>query len=358
MRLSEAAERFAEHIEKVRRLSPATVRAYRSDLNDLAEALADRGIAGIDLEDLRGWLWRATERGDARSTLARRAGAARSFFGWAKDAGLIPSDPSLRLVTPKRGRTLPVVVAPATTTPGRDGVGGAAAGGAVGGRRGPAGVGRPPAGLPPPPPPRGGRPPAGAPPPGGGAPPPPPTTVLDRMRDAAAEGDVGVLRDHAVLELLYGSGMRVAELCGLAIDDVDLDRATARVLGKGSKERVVPFGIPARDALTAYLRRARPVLAARSESPPPALFLAARGGALGARAVYALVSRTLGPLVGGAVGPHALRHSAATHLLDGGADLRAVQEILGHESLGTTQIYTHVSAERLKASYRLAHPRA
>lgn len=299
MRLSEAAERFAEHIEKVRRLSPATVRAYRSDLNDLAEALADRGIAGIDLEDLRGWLWRATERGDARSTLARRAAAARSFFGWAKDAGLIPSDPSLRLVTPKRGRTLPVVVSQETTT-----------------------------------------------------------TVLDRMRDAAAAGDVGVLRDHAVLELLYGSGMRVAELCGLAIDDVDLDRATARVLGKGSKERVVPFGIPARDALTAYLRRARPVLAARSESPPPALFLAARGGALGARAVYALVSRTLGPLVGGAVGPHALRHSAATHLLDGGADLRAVQEILGHESLGTTQIYTHVSAERLKASYRLAHPRA
>ena len=131
------------------------------------------------------------------------------------------------------------------------------------------------------------------------------------------------------------------------------------MLGKGGKERVVPFGVPARDAISAYLRRARPSLVARVERPGPALFRGSRGGALGTRAVYELVSRLLAPVIGAeTVGPHALRHSAATHLLDGGADLRAVQEILGHASLGTTQIYTHVSAERLTATYRLAHPRA
>ena len=172
-----------------------------------------------------------------------------------------------------------------------------------------------------------------------------------------------VLRDHAILEVLYGAGIRVSELCGLDIDELDLDRGTARVLGKGSKERVVPFGVPARKALGAYLSRGRPALRAKagSASPTagPAVFLGARGGRIAPRTVYDLVSRSLAPLVGSsAVGPHALRHSAATHLLDGGADLRAVQELLGHASLGTTQIYTHVSSERLAATYRLAHPRA
>ncbi len=300
MQIAEAAEAFATHIQRVRRLSVATVKAYRSDLRDLVGTVPERTLAEVDLEDLRAWLWQATQRGDARSTLARRAASARSFFGWAKDEGFIHSDPSLRLVAPRRGRTLPAVVS-------RDAL----------------------------------------------------AEVLDEHRAAAAEGDPVLLRDHAVLELLYGSGMRVSELCGLAIDDLDLDRMTARVLGKGSKERVVPFGVPARDAVAAYLRRARPALGGRGPAPPPAVFLGVRGGTLGTRAVYDLVARSLAPAVGGrAVGPHTLRHSAATHLLDGGADLRAVQEILGHESMGTTQIYTHVSAERLAATYRLAHPRA
>ncbi|MEV4735287.1 MULTISPECIES: tyrosine recombinase XerC [unclassified Microbacterium] len=300
MEFNEATAAFAEHLERVRRLSPATVRAYRSDLRDLAVDVGDASLDQITLDTLRDWLWRATQRGDARSTLARRAAAVRSFFSWAHEQQLIEHDPSLRLVAPKRGRTLPTVAS-------QDAM----------------------------------------------------RTLLDAQRSAASQGDAVALRDHAILELLYGSGIRVSELCGLDVDDVDLDRATARVLGKGSKERVVPFGIPARDAVGAFLTRGRPVLAARATAAPAALLLGIRGARIGPRAVYALVADVLAPLVGEeTVGPHALRHTAATHLLDGGADLRAVQEILGHASLGTTQIYTHVSSERLAATYRLAHPRA
>ncbi|MBS1905368.1 MAG: tyrosine recombinase XerC [Actinobacteria bacterium] len=300
MRVSEAAAAFTVHLSQVRRLSPATVRAYRSDLADLAASTQDAALVEVDLEALREWLWRATQRGDARSTLARRTAAVRSFFAWATESALVPADPALRLVAPKRGRTLPAVASADAMR-----------------------------------------------------------VLLDEARDAALDGDPLRLRDSAILELLYGSGMRVSELCGLAVDDIDLDRGTARVLGKGGKERVVPFGAPARDAVASYLRRARPVLVARTDRPGPGLFRGSRGGALGPRAVYELVARVLAPVIGAeTVGPHALRHSAATHLLDGGADLRAVQEILGHASLGTTQIYTHVSAERLTATYRLAHPRA
>lgn len=300
MEFSVAANAFTTHLAQVRRLSPATVRAYRSDLRDLAVAVGAAHLGDIDLELLREWLWHATQRGDARSTLARRAAAARSFFSWAKEEELIAVDPSLRLIAPKRGRTLPAVAS-------KDGM----------------------------------------------------RALLDSRRETAGDGDPIHLRDHAILELLYASGMRVSELCGIDVDDLDQDRATVRVLGKGSKERVVPYGIPARDAIGAYLTRGRPVLIARSSTATPAVLLGARGARLGPRAVYTLVAEALGPIIGAeAVGPHALRHSAATHLLDGGADLRAVQEILGHASLGTTQIYTHVSSERLTATYRLAHPRA
>lgn len=295
-----AADAFAEHLERVRRLSPSTVRAYRSDLRDLAAQVGGVPLDEVTLDTLRDWLWHATQRGDARSTLARRAAAVRSFFSWAQEQELIAHDPSLRLVAPKRGRTLPTVASQEAMR-----------------------------------------------------------TLLDTQRAVAAQGDAVALRDHAILELLYGAGIRVSELCGLDVDDVDFDRATARVLGKGSKERVVPFGAPARDAVGAYLTRGRPVLAARGSVATAALLLGTRGARIGPRAVYALVAEVLAPLVGEeTVGPHALRHTAATHLLDGGADLRAVQEILGHASLGTTQIYTHVSSERLAATYRLAHPRA
>jgi len=300
MDLTAAATAFTTHLAQVRRLSPATVRAYRSDLRDFAESTGAASLNAVDLEMLRDWLWQATQRGDARSTLARRAAAARSFFAWAKDEEIISIDPALRLVAPKRGRTLPAVAS-------KDGM----------------------------------------------------RDLLDAQKRAAADGDPVALRDHAVLELLYGSGMRVSELSGLDVDDIDPERSTARVLGKGAKERVVPFGLPAGRSIGAYLTRGRPVLMARATQAAPALFLGVRGGRMGPRAVYTLVAQALGPIIGAeAVGPHALRHSAATHLLDGGADLRAVQEILGHASLGTTQIYTHVSSERLAATYRLAHPRA
>ncbi|GAA3772462.1 tyrosine recombinase XerC [Microbacterium kribbense] len=302
MRIDEAVAAYARHLTDVRRLSPATVRAYRSDLADLAGAVGDVPLDQIGVEALREWLWQASLRGQARASIARRTAAVRGFFAWAAENGTIEVDPSGRLVSPKRGRTLPKV---ATAD-----------------------------------------------------------DMAHLLDDAAAaavdpEADPIALRDDAILEMLYGTAMRVSELCGLDLDDLDLDRRTARVIGKGAKERVVPFGLPARRAVDAYLARARPVLIARSSRQGPALFLGARGARIGPRTVYALVSRMLAPVVGAqTIGPHALRHSAATHLLDGGADLRAVQEILGHASLGTTQIYTHVSSERLMATYRLAHPRA
>lgn len=299
MRISEAAAAWGDELTHVRRLSPATVRAYRGDLRDLVEALGDPDVADVDLEMLREWLWIATQRGDARATLARRAAAVRGFFGWAHDEQILPADPSLRLVTPKRGRTLPTVATAATMS-----------------------------------------------------------GVLDAARERAAEGDPLALRDAALLELLYAAALRVSEVCGIDLDDLDHARRTVRVLGKGDKERVVPYGIPAATALDSYLVRGRPFLA-DGGSGTAAVFLGTRGGRLGARAAYDVVARTVAPALGApTLGPHALRHSAATHLLDGGADLRTVQEMLGHASLGTTQIYTHVSAEKLTATYRLAHPRA
>ncbi len=186
--------------------------------------------------------------------------------------------------------------------------------------------------------------------------------LLDDLAALAATGEPTAVRDLAIVEVLYASALRVSELVGAKVADLDRDRMTLRVLGKGGKERVVPFGVPARRALDAYLDTARPALIAASTAEgrdPGTIFLGARGRQLTTRTVYELVARLLVDLPGsGPAGPHAFRHTAATHLLDGGADLRAVQELLGHSSLATTQIYTHVSAERLKESYKLAHPRA
>lgn len=321
MRTSEAVEAYLAHVADVRRLSSATVRAYRADLAALVAAIGDRPLSDVEVDDLREWQWAATKAGQAKATAARRASTVRGLFGWAVEQGLLTHDPSQRMVSPKRGRTLPAVATADALE-----------------------------------------------------------AVLQDAAALAEGGDALALRDHALLEVLYGSGARVSEVCALDLDDVDHERRTLRLRGKGDKERVVPYGLPAERALQAYLVRSRPALRARAQSPTPdegqvvrpamrpvrpapgaerAVFLGAKGARLGPRAVHALVSRTLAPRVGvEALGPHALRHSAATHLLDGGADLRAVQEILGHASLGTTQIYTHVSAERLREAYRLAHPRA
>jgi integrase/recombinase XerC len=299
--LDAVAREWLVHLRDVRRLSPATVRAYTQDMVDLSHHLGEhRSIDDIDTDDLREWMWTAVQRGDAPATLARRRATVRGLFSWAFERGLVARDPAARLAAPARGRTLPRV---ATTT-------------AV-------------------------------------------DQVLAAAAARAAERDPVAVRDHALLEMLYATGVRVSELCALRVTDIDRARRTARVRGKGDKERVVPFGAPADRALGEYLDSARPVLRARSADPGDRIFLGARGGALTPRAVYRVVSSALAPALGVAhVGPHTLRHTAATHLLDGGADLRAVQELLGHASLGTTQIYTHVSTERLTAAYRQAHPRA
>jgi len=299
MRVEEAIDAYLAHLERERGASPRTVRAYRADLRSLGEHCADHGVdavAALDLETLRDWLYAASEQGLARSTLARRSSTARGLGAWLEREGIAIG--ASRLRSPKRESHLPRVLSR----------------GAI-------------------------------------------DDIVARLETDAATGDPVARRDLAIVELLYASALRVSELVGLDVDDVDLERLTVRVLGKGAKERVVPFGVPALDAVHDWIRLGRPALATGRETR--ALLLGVRGGRMGQRAVHALVARLLEDMPGsGPAGPHALRHTAATHLLDGGADLRAVQELLGHASLGTTQLYTHVSLERLTASYRTAHPRA
>jgi integrase/recombinase XerC len=335
--LQDAIDGYLRHLAIERGYSPQTVRAYRSDLAQLEGFARTRQVTTTEqltLDLFRDWLWDASQRQLAKATLARHSAAARGFSSWtarqagpsgasldvadARDAGprgprhdggVAPApahqqpsvgapDPAARLRAPKADKHLPRVIT-------REQIDG----------------------------------------------------LLADLGERAEDGDPAALRDVVVIELLYAAGIRVSELTGLDVDDVDLDRLTLRVVGKGSKERVVPFGVPALRAVRRYLATARPALA--TERSGPALLLGARGGRLGTRAVYQLVAALLVDLPGGGpAGPHTLRHTAATHLLDGGADLRSVQEILGHASLGTTQIYTHVSTERLKETYRIAHPRA
>ena len=290
MSLLSLVEDFARHLGGERGLSENTVRAYRSDLTGLAEFAGERDL---DLELLRDWLWSSSQQGLAKTSLARRSASARAFTSWLAQTGRAAGDAGARLRSPKSDQHLPRVM----TREQMDG-------------------------------------------------------IFAHLEALAATGDVTAVRNLAIVELLYGSALRVSEVVGLDLGDVDLDRGTVLVTGKGSKQRVVPFGVPARKAVTAWL-------GVRGEAPHAALFLNSRGSRVNTRTVYDVVASLLIELPGsGPAGPHALRHTAATHLLDGGADLRAVQELLGHASLGTTQIYTHVSTERLKQSYALAHPRA
>ncbi|HEY6801430.1 MAG TPA: tyrosine recombinase XerC [Agromyces sp.] len=309
MNLDQLVDDYLVHVRTERGYSEHTVAAYRSDLIDLVDFASRRavdGVDGVDLSLLRDWLWDATERGLARTSIARRAASARGWTAWLHRRGQLAADPGARLRAPRAQRTLPRVVTQQ----------------ALG-------------------------------------------AALAALGDRAAGDDPVAVRDAAVAELLYASALRVSELVGLDVSDVDRRRRTVRVTGKGAKERVVPYGAPAARALDRYLDVARPaIIAAATSGAPvasvsPAVFLGVRGGRLGVRNVHRQIAGLLSSIPGaGPSGPHALRHSAATHLLDGGADLRAVQEFLGHASLGTTQIYTHVSAERLKQSYRTAHPRA
>ncbi|MFB0838861.1 tyrosine recombinase XerC [Arthrobacter sp. FW306-05-C] len=299
--LSAALDGFAGYLSGERAVSAHTRRAYLGDLRSLLSHAASEGVAGLnDLElgTFRRWLGNQSSSGASRATLARRAATARTFTAWALREELIDVDPALRLKAPKREGSLPGVLQASQLT-----------------------------------------------------------RILERLEISAFEGEPIAVRNRAMVELLYATGIRVGELVGLDIDDLDPDRRTLRVIGKGNKERTVPFGVPAAVALDDWLRRGRRALA--KDTSGPALFLGARGARVDQRQVRALVNMLFEALGDtSATGPHALRHSAATHLLDGGADLRAVQEILGHSSLATTQIYTHVSVDRLRKSYQQAHPRA
>lgn len=289
-------EEFLRHLGLERGRSPRTVRAYRSDLEGLLRGRA--GLAGLDLAALRSWLAAGHGAGMSRSTLARRASAARAFTAWAHRAGLLATDPGMRLVSPRPRTALPTVLAAEQTA-----------------------------------------------------------AVLDAATSGAAEGEPVALRDLLVLELLYATGVRVAELCGADLGDVDRSRRALRVLGKGDRERTVVYGVPAARVLDRWLAVGRPALV-RSGSPP-ALLLGARGGRLDPRLAREVVRRATAAVPGvPVVGPHGLRHAAATHMLEGGADLRYVQELLGHAKLATTQLYTHVTVERLKVVHEQAHPRA
>ena len=288
---------FVAHLRDERGCSPATVRAYASDVASLCASCARHDVAEpaqIRLGHLRAWLAADAARGLARSSLARRAASARAFTAWCLRRGLATVDPGTRLASPRPGRTLPSVLT---------------------------------------------------------------VSQADAVMASAAGAEAGALsaRDRAVVETLYATGIRVAELCALDVDDLDFARRTMRVLGKGDKERTVPFGEPAERALSAWI-------AVRSQVAGPlarsALFVGARGRRLDPRAARTVVHR-MAELAGVPdIAPHGLRHSAATHVLEGGADLRSVQELLGHASLATTQRYTHVSIERLRSAFAQAHPRA
>jgi integrase/recombinase XerC len=291
---------FEQHLRDGLGCSGHTVRAYIGDARSLFGYAAETGaasIADIDLTVLRGWLARQG-RARSRATVARRVASARALTAWASRRGLLAEDPATRLAAPRSRRDLPEVLRADQVE-----------------------------------------------------------QVLALARIRSDDGLPVHVRDLAVLELLYGTGIRVSELVGLDVGDVDLSRRTLRVLGKGAKERVVPFGEPAAISLRAWLEAARPRVAGPGSGE--ALFLGARGGRLDPRVARRMVHQMLLHVPDAPdVGPHGLRHSMATHLLEGGADLRSVQEILGHASLGTTQIYTHVSIERLRSSYEQAHPRA
>ena len=319
-RLAGALEAFRRHLAAERGMSAHTVRAYLGDVRALLEYAAQAGVTspdGLDIAVLRGWLAGQHAAGRARATLARRAASARTFTAFGHARGWLASDPGPLLGTPKLRREA-ARGDPAGPDGGRAGRAGCAA-------RGGPGPADPAASLTPPEP---------------------------DPRERAL-----ILRDTAIMELLYATGIRVSELCGLDLGDLDHDRRTVRVLGKGGKERTVPVGLPAERATARWARDGRPVLVTPGSAA--ALFVGARGRRLDPRTARRVVHTRLAavPAVPD-TGPHGLRHAAATHLLEGGADLRSVQEILGHASLATTQIYTHVSVERLTSAFRQAHPRA
>ena len=291
---------YEEHLALVRNLSDNSIRGYVTDLESFLKHMEKLGIVEfnqLEIEHIRSWLANLQSTGVARATLTRRIVSIRAFTNWAAANGWLTSDLGANLAIPKPHKVLPEVL----------NIDEAAA-------------------------------------------------VIKSLEVRVAEEPTALnFRDLAILEVLYGSGIRVSELCGLDISDIDNSRNTLNVIGKASKQRVVPLGIPAMNALSSYLKNGRSEFA--NQLSQDAVFLGSRGKRIDQRTVRQVVYEAM-KAVGATMGPHGLRHSAATHLLEGGADLRTVQEILGHASLATTQIYTHVSPERLQSAYKQAHPRA
>lgn len=292
--MNNAIEAFTSYLNRERSLSDNTIRAYIGDLESFASHLKALGVDDLNtlnISHLRSWLANQQSKGASRTTLSRRATSIKLFTKWAHKNGLLPNDVGANLATPKAHRVLPEILDVKSAD-----------------------------------------------------------LAMQSLETFAEEsGELTAIRNLAMVEMLYASGARVSELCGLNLKDIDYERSTIRVIGKGNKERVIPIGRPAIAALEKWLA-VRPQLA--NDKSGDAVFLGARGKRIDQRQVREVVYKTI------ELGPHALRHSAATHLLEGGADLRTVQEILGHASLSTTQIYTHVSAERLHSAFKQAHPRA
>jgi integrase/recombinase XerC len=295
-------EDYLRHLRLNRDFSSHTVRAYAGDVAGFLVHLQRLGATTLDdasLQSVRSWLAKQASLGLARATLQRRAAAVRMFCRWAHQEGHASGNAAAKLRSPRTVRTLPLTLEPPEAA----------------------------------------------------------EMLAAAIAVAGESGEPAALRDAAILELLYATGIRVSELVGLDIDDLDRDRGTVRVFGKGRKERSVPVGSPALRALDAWLGRPRSSLVTAESGA--AMFIGNRGRRIDSRVVRRIVHRGL-KVVDGApdLGPHGLRHAMATHLLEGGADLRSVQEILGHASLATTQIYTHVTNERLRSAYQQAHPRA
>lgn len=294
MELLKELTKFARWLA-ARGTSPNTQKAYLTDVQDYLDYEAS-STGTLSLDSLRNWLYKQAEAGASKSTLARKTSSLKAFTGWLFANGVISDDPAIRLKSPKLDRHLPKVASESSLD-----------------------------------------------------------KVLDDLEKLATGGDPVALMRWCAFELLYATGMRVSELSSLEISNIDFSRRLLRVTGKGSKERMLPYGKSASRALDTWIRLGRPKV---DVGQSDALLLSSRGKKVGVRQLYSLVADQLAKTPTGAAGPHTLRHSAATHLLDHGADLRAVQEILGHASLGTTQIYTHVSVERLRKSFEQAHPRA
>lgn len=297
--LEEACVQFEAFLRDERGRSAHTVRAYVGDARSMCGFVAAREVstpAGVSLALLRSWLATLARDGRSRATVARRAASVRAFTAWCTRRGLIENDPGERLASPKAGTHLPTVLDQSAAA-----------------------------------------------------------RLMEHAAVASDDGSPVAVRDRAIVELLYATGIRVSELCAIDVRDLDLERRTVRVTGKGDKQRVVPFGLPASRAVTDWLEVRADLEGARSGQ---AAFLGARGGRIDPRTVRESVHRLTVQAGVASVSPHALRHSAATHVLEGGADLRAVQELLGHSSLATTQRYTHVSVERLRTTFVQAHPRS